>query len=160
MIPPMTLKSLPLTVLLLAFGTAVLAGCGGTTTPETATAEVTLTATDIAYDVDEITTAAGQPVRVALNNTGALVHDFSIAAIPLSGEAKAVEGMGDDHSMMDDHEAMMSGMHGDAAVHVAAAPGATGTVTFTPTSPGTYEYFCTVAGHKEAGMVGTLTVTE
>jgi uncharacterized cupredoxin-like copper-binding protein len=160
MIPAMTLKSLTLTVLLLALGTAVLAACGGATATEPAPTEVTLTATDIAYDVNAITTAAGRPVRVALHNTGALVHDFSIAAIPLSGEAQAVEGMGDDHSMMDDHEAMMSGMHGDAAIHVAAAPGATGTVTFTPTEPGTYEYFCTVAGHKEAGMVGTLTVTE
>jgi uncharacterized cupredoxin-like copper-binding protein len=24
--------------------------------------------------------------------------------------------------------------------------------------PGTYEYYCNVPGHKEAGMVGTLTV--
>ena len=61
-------------------------------------------------------------------------------------------------SMMDDHEAMMSGMHGDSAVHVAAAPGATGTVDFTPSEAGTYEFYCTIEGHKEAGMVGTLVV--
>ena len=34
--------------------------------------------------------------------------------------------------------------------------------TFTYQAPaltaGTYEFYCTVAGHKEAGMVGTLTV--
>ena len=32
-------------------------------------------------------------------------------------------------------------------------------VEFTPSTPGEYEFFCTVAGHKEAGMVGTLIVT-
>jgi uncharacterized cupredoxin-like copper-binding protein len=27
-----------------------------------------------------------------------------------------------------------------------------------PEKPGAYEYVCTVPGHKEGGMVGTLTV--
>lgn len=37
------------------------------------------------------------------------------------------------------------------------SPGQTGTVTINA-APGTYEYYCEVPGHKEAGMVGTLTV--
>jgi uncharacterized cupredoxin-like copper-binding protein len=40
------------------------------------------------------------------------------------------------------------------------APGQTGTVSFTLTQAGTYTFYCNVAGHKEGGMVGTLTVTE
>ena len=43
-------------------------------------------------------------------------------------------------------------------VHVAAATGHVGNVTFTPTEAGEYEYYCTVAGHKVSGMVGKLTV--
>jgi len=36
--------------------------------------------------------------------------------------------------------------------------GQTVTVEFTPTQSGTFELVCTVPGHKEAGMVGTVTV--
>ena len=41
--------------------------------------------------------------------------------------------------------------------HVQA--GQTATVTFTPAAAGTYEFYCNVAGHKDAGMKGTLTVS-
>jgi outer membrane protein assembly factor BamB/plastocyanin len=36
-------------------------------------------------------------------------------------------------------------------------PGASGSVTINA-APGTYQYYCSIPGHKEAGMVGTLTV--
>jgi len=48
----------------------------------------------------------------------------------------------------------------EPAVHMGAMAGMSGSVTFVPTQPGTYEFFCAVAGHKEAGMVGTLMVRE
>ena len=50
----------------------------------------------------------------------------------------------------------MGGM--EPELHVAALMGQMATLEFTPTKPGTYEFFCTVAGHKEAGMKGTLVV--
>ena len=37
--------------------------------------------------------------------------------------------------------------------------GATQPVTFTPTTAGTYTFYCDVPGHKAAGMTGTFTVT-
>jgi nitrosocyanin len=37
-------------------------------------------------------------------------------------------------------------------------PGKTGTVTFTPKAKGTFPFYCSVPGHKEAGMTGTLVV--
>ena len=38
------------------------------------------------------------------------------------------------------------------------AGGQSGTLTFNSGAPGSYEFVCTVPGHKEAGMVGTLIV--
>ncbi len=45
-----------------------------------------------------------------------------------------------------------------AGVKVLVKPGATATRNIQELEPGVYEILCTVPGHKEAGMVGTLTV--
>lgn len=39
-------------------------------------------------------------------------------------------------------------------------PGQTATVHFTPTTAGTYYFYCAVPGHAAAGMVGRLTVRQ
>ena len=48
----------------------------------------------------------------------------------------------------------------DALGIQAVAPrGGVAEVTLTDPPPGTYEYYCSVSGHSEAGMVGTLVVS-
>ncbi len=50
-------------------------------------------------------------------------------------------------------------VHGVPNAHVTAAAGRTLTASFTaPPTPGAYPIACSVPGHKEAGMVGTLVV--
>lgn len=46
----------------------------------------------------------------------------------------------------------------DDVVSDKVAPGESGTFDTAGVEPGTYEWFCTVPGHKEAGMTGTVTV--
>jgi len=47
----------------------------------------------------------------------------------------------------------------ELAVSLGPVPGGqTASGSFTPSAAGTFEYFCDVPGHREAGMVGTLTV--
>ncbi|MCH7664036.1 MAG: cupredoxin domain-containing protein [Chloroflexi bacterium] len=45
-------------------------------------------------------------------------------------------------------------------IDVDISPGATETVTFMVTEPGTIDFICDEPGHLEAGMAGTITVTE
>ena len=112
-------------------------------------------ATTLAVEVNEFAYApaalevpAGQPVELVLTNSGTLEHDFSIVEIPLVNGASSNGGM--------DHE--MGATEAQPDLHVAAAAGQSATLKFTPSKSGTYEFICTVEGHKEAGMVGTLVV--
>jgi uncharacterized cupredoxin-like copper-binding protein len=43
-------------------------------------------------------------------------------------------------------------------LHFFARAGESSTLEFTALEPGTYEIFCSIEGHKEAGMIGKLIV--
>ena len=113
--------------------------------------EVALQATEFSYGPDRIEVLVGQQVRVRVLNLGTLEHDFVIQQIPLQS------GVGDSGEMPG-HD--MGNMQVEAAVHTGAMPGREGAISFTPAMVGTYEFFCAVPGHREAGMVGTLSVLE
>lgn len=130
-------------VLIGAFMIAVVAGCTSSSGDEAATT-LDVTTASMAFSSKEIALEKGKPVKLVLNNTDAVLHDFSIDKIGVKVK-ETTSAVHDDHSKAPD-------------LHVAAEAGQTATVEFTPTAPGTYTYYCTVAGHKEAGMTGTLTV--
>lgn len=131
----------------IAAGALLLAACGA---PQPQ--PVTLTARTMVYEPSTFEVTAGAPVELTLVNEDALEHDFSILEIP-------VESVSEPDAMSAEHEMEMGTAAMDPVLHVAAEPGATNHLTFTSTKPGTYEFFCTVPGHKEAGMVGTMVVT-
>ena len=61
------------------------------------------------------------------------------------------------------HEEMASMPGMDSAgsmdmLHVHGLPGQSHAISFTPTTPGTYTVYCTVPGHREAGMTATVVV--
>ena len=134
-------KILPVFVLVF-----LLAGCGGTASPEK---NITLELTDFAFGPSSVTIPAGQPVKITLDNKGLVEHDFVIEKIDAS-----MESMQDNGSEM--HH--MQGGTSEAVVHAAVQTGATSTLEITVAEPGTYQFFCSVPGHKEAGMTGELIV--
>lgn len=155
------MKRIALLFILLAV-LPVLVACSGDDTAESASPPqaITLVATDIAYDMDRMEAGAGESIRLTLDNQGVLEHDFSITEIPLSGEAAAVDPAGEmaGHDMASDMAHDMGHMTDQPAVHVAAPSGDQAGVEFTPATPGEYEFYCTVPGHREAGMRGILVV--
>jgi uncharacterized cupredoxin-like copper-binding protein len=99
-------------------------------------------ASEFRFEDSTIRVPAGKPVRLTLANSGAIEHDLVVERLPAKDvRAGGAAGHG----------------HGDqVAAHAAA--GKQAWVQFTPTKTGSYEIVCTVAGHKEAGMRGTLVV--
>jgi len=131
----------------LALAALILAACATPPRPQ----EVTLTAKNMTFNPSSFEATAGAPVVLTLVNEDALEHDFSILEIP-------VESVSEPDPVSAEHQMEMGETAVEPVLHVAVQPNETNQLTFTPTKPGTYEFYCTVPGHKEAGMVGTMTV--
>ncbi len=133
---------------------ALLAACGRTNDESSSDVqELTIEARDLSFSPTRFTVEAGTPVRLTLVNAGALEHDVTIPGINATDEV--VEPPADSETSGMSHD--MTGAMAPGTVHMAAHGGDKVTVEFTPRS-GTFELYCSVAGHKDAGMVGTIEV--
>jgi uncharacterized cupredoxin-like copper-binding protein len=103
------------------------------------------------FEPGTIEVPVGHRVKLTLVNDGRAEHDVEIAGVPANVES--ADGAAD-------HDRLGGGHHDDGVVAAHAEPGTTATVMFTPTAVGEYEFTCTIPGHKEAGMVGKLVVTD
>jgi uncharacterized cupredoxin-like copper-binding protein len=136
-----TLRLLLLTLIL----TFILTACGGAAQPASAEPKtITVALNEFQFQPSEITVGVGQPVKLVIKNNGTVLHDFV-------SEDAMVEVMAE-HGAEHDMPGMAPKMH--AAIEA----GQQSTLEFKATQPGTYNFYCTVAGHKEAGMVGKLIV--
>lgn len=91
---------------------------------------------DLHYYPNEITVKRLESVELQLINNDDIDHDLEFLRIPHK-EAEP---------------------NSDSIIHVHAKPRSRSTLTFTPLLEGVYEFYCTIPGHKEGGMVGTLIV--
>lgn len=120
--------------------------------PLTEPLALTIVASDIAYETTRIDAGVEQRVQLTFDNQGVLEHDFTIVKIPLAGEVIMSMPAGE----MGDHDMDHMTEHPD--LHVVAASGSRSTIEFVPSTPGEYVFYCTVSGHREAGMEGVLVI--
>jgi uncharacterized cupredoxin-like copper-binding protein len=121
-----------------------LAACGGTAANSTAPKTITLNLNEFQFQPMDITANVGQPIKLVLKNNGTVLHDL----VSVEAKVEVIEEHGAEHEM--------AGM--ETALHAAVEPGQESTIEFKATQAGTYTFNCSVAGHKEAGMVGKLIV--
>jgi plastocyanin len=151
-----------LSALTLAVGLLALAGCGSssnttssTTTTTSSAPPTTSSATttpSTTSSTPNSTPAAGQPLTLAANPEGQLKYDKS----ELSAKAGKVSIDFTNMSPLGHNMTIESSSH----AIVGATPtfqGGTKTLTLN-LKPGVYKFFCSVPGHRMAGMEGTLTV--
>ena len=125
-------KSAPLVLALLSI---LIVDCAGPTAgpasskPANSTQAVDVKALDtLRFEPATITVKSGTPVRLTIINNGAIEHDWVVDN--LDGKKLSVD----------------------------AKPKSNGSAEFTPMKAGTYEFYCSIPGHREAGMKGTLIV--
>lgn len=138
-------------VVAVATAAALLAACGDDDATEASTTNtpgntVAVNGTDrLAFEPDEFTIPAAEEVTLELT-AASVEHDF------------VVEGAADDGTVEGDQ--MDRGDDPDD-LHVAHADaGETVTATFRIDKPGTYTVYCSVPGHRDAGMVASLEVID
>lgn len=114
---------------LLVMVAAVVSACGGGGgAPPPAGQTINVEGSEFQYTPTDITVKPGELVKVNFKNTGTVEHTYVIKDL-------------------------------QPAFKLVAQPGQTVSKVFTaPTTPGTFEIHCDVAGHTEAGMQGKLTV--
>ena len=126
---------------------------------------IDVTLQDIYFEPESITVAAGETIRFRVNNTGRLLHEFSI-----NTAAKHADHKGHMLAMMQsgvllpdrvDHVKMAaSGMtHAEPNVVLLDA-GASGDIIWNFSNAAEVEFACTVPGHYESGMVGEFKVVK
>lgn len=111
------------------------------------TRAVTVDMTDnMRFRPDSITVREGDTVRFIVRNKGRMLHEMVIGTA----------------SELKEHAALMAkypNMEHDEPWMLHVDPGKTGEIVWNFNRPGAFEFACLIAGHYEAGMRGTITVT-
>jgi uncharacterized cupredoxin-like copper-binding protein len=101
---------------------------------------------DMRFTPGKIEVKQGETIRFTLKNNGKLLHEFVI------GTKKD----------LDEHAALMvrfPKMEHDEPYMAHVAPGKTGEIVWNFNRAGDFDFACLIAGHYQAGMVGTIKVT-
>lgn len=139
-IPVAALAAFAVAALSLAAAAVPAIRARGTAPPAGTTIRIAAASGAFRFEPDVLRVTAGSPVRLQFANRDAIPHDFTLPG-------------GDPPGLADPRAKR------ELLAHFALFPGKTVTLEFAaPALPGVYPFQCSIAGHTEAGMVGTLVV--
>jgi len=150
----------------LVLGLIALAGCGSSSSSSTSTSETTSTPAETtstpastsstsstaSSPASEASTGAGEALKLEANAEGQLAYNTK----SLSAKAGKVSIDFTNASPVG-HNVTLESSSGQKVGATPTFQGGSKTLTAT-LKPGTYKFFCSVPGHRMAGMEGTLTV--
>lgn len=129
---------------------AAAAACGTTAESDSEASQpadvvIHVSLKNVRFTPSVIDIPAGKTVRINVTNHDATEHDLLVHDLKIEklGAATGAHHAGATENML--------------VVHTAA--NGSGSITFRADEKGTYAFNCTIPGHKDAGMVGTLTVS-
>ncbi len=105
--------------------------------------------TSFAFTPNVLEANAGEVLEIAIQNAEPLLHDFTIDEIDADVHVSYLGGTGQ-HAHAEPEK--------DADVHFALTEPGSGVVHIKVHEPGEYVIYCTVPGHREGGMEGTLII--
>ena len=105
--------------------------------------------TNFAFTPDILEVNAGEVLEIAIQNVEAVLHDFTIDEVDADVHVSYLAGTGQ-HAHTEPQL--------EADVHFALTEPGTGVMHMKIHEPGEYVIYCSVPGHREAGMEGTLIV--
>ena len=105
--------------------------------------------TNFAFTPEVLEVGVGEVLEIAIQNVEAVLHDFTIDEIDADVHISYLGGTGQ-HAHAE--------LERDADVHFALTEPGSGVVHIKVHEPGEYVIYCSVPGHREAGMEGTLIV--
>ncbi len=144
--------------LVLALASIALVACGGsdnngTTTTASATSEGATSGSAMGKEESGNSAASGETIDLEADPDGQLAYTTDT----LSAKAGNVTIAFDNPAAITHDVAVQDSAGNDVGTSDLIAEDTTNLV-LKDLKPGTYTYYCTIPGHKEAGMEGTLTV--
>jgi uncharacterized cupredoxin-like copper-binding protein len=128
-------------LLLPALCALLLAACGGASAQQSP-ASARVVATEFRFEPSALTLKAGEPTTLTFKNAGQTLHDLTIDSGP---GIPTPDAHGGDH------------MSDKQQYHVAATAGKEAALSLSLPA-GSYTFICSVSGHKDLGMSGTIAV--
>jgi uncharacterized cupredoxin-like copper-binding protein/predicted small secreted protein len=123
---------------------------------------ITITATEFSFGPQEITVKKGEKVEIILKNQGTAFHDWVIKKIPVKKLAKEnnEHGHSDQQDLAEGSKDHEHDHNHEVTVHTSAYPEKSESIIFIPKETGQYTFYCSVSGHRQAGMEGLIKVVQ